>query len=110
MQTVFMNKKCFVIGLSISGTTEDVLYMLQAAHRNRARTMLVTAYNRDGLSDFCDEVVLVPSYQRLDYGNAISPQFPLLVLQDIIYTKYMQSNHYIKEALHGNTLKALRRN
>ena len=109
MQTVFMNKKCFVIGLSISGTTEDVLYMLREAHRNRAKTMLVTAYNQEGFSDFCDEVVLVPSYQRLDYGNAISPQFPLLVLQDIIYTKYMQSNHYIKEALHGNTLKALRR-
>lgn len=109
MQTVFMNHKAFVIGLSISGTSEDVLYMLRGAHKNGAKTMLVTAYNRDGLRDFCDEVVLVPSYQRLDYGNAISPQFPLLVLQDIIYTKYMQSNHYVKEALHDDTLKALRR-
>lgn len=109
MQTVFMNSKCFVIGLSISGMTENVLYMLQEAHKNGAKTMLVTAYNRDGLRNFCDEIVLVPSYQRLDYGNAISPQFPLLVLQDIIYTRYMQSNNCIKEALHDDTLKALRR-
>ncbi len=109
MQTVFMNSKCLVIGLSISGNTEDVLYMLKGAHKNRARTILVTAYNQEGFREFCDEVVLVPSYQRMDYGNSISPQFPLLVLQDIIYTKYMQSNHCIKEALHSNTLKALRR-
>lgn len=109
MQTVFMNKKCFVIGLSISGNTEDVLYMLKGAHEKGAKTMLVTAYNQEHFQEFCDEVVLVPSYQRMDYGNSISPQFPLLILQDIIYTKYMQSNQYIKEALHGNTLKALRR-
>lgn len=109
MQTVFMNSHCFVIGFSISGSTDDVLYMLKAAHQNGAKTMLVTAYRQEEFNEYCDEVVLVPSYQHLNYGNSISPQFPLLVLQDIIYTKYMQGNHLAKESLHDHTLKALRK-
>lgn len=109
MQTVFMNADCLVIGFSISGSTEDVLYMLKAAHKNGAKTILVTAYNQEEFKDFCDEIILVPSYQHMDYGNSISPQFPLLVLQDIIYSKYMQKNHLLKESLHDNTLKALRK-
>ena len=62
-----------------------------------------------GFVEYCDEVILVPSYQHMNYGNSISPQFPLLVLQDIIYTKYMQGNHLIKVSLHSHTLKALRK-
>lgn len=109
MQTVFMNSQCLVIGFSISGSTDDVLYMLKAAHKNGAKTMLVTAYRQEEFNEYCDEVVLVPSYQHLNYGNSISPQFPLLVLQDIIYTKYMQGNHLMKESLHDHTVKALRK-
>ena len=109
MQTVFMDEHCLVIGFSISGSNEDVLYMLRAAHQNGSKTMLVTAYNQEGFKEYCDEVIMVPSYQHMNYGNSISPQFPLLVLQDIIYTKYMQGNHLIKESLHSHTLKALRK-
>lgn len=109
MQTVFMDEHCLVIGFSISGSNEDVLYMLRAAHQNGSKTMLVTAYNQEGFKEYFDEVILVPSYQHMNYGNSISPQFPLLVLQDIIYTKYMQGNHLIKESLHSHTLKALRK-
>lgn len=109
MQTVFMDEHCLVIGFSISGSNEDVLYMLRAAHQNGSKTMLVTAYNQESFKEYCDEVILVPSYQHMNYGNSISPQFPLLVLQDIIYTKYMQGNHLIKESLHSHTLKALRK-
>ena len=86
-----------------------LLYRRRAAHQNGCKTMLVTAYNQEGFKEYCDEVILVPSYQHMNYGNSISPQFPLLVLQDIIYTKYMQGNHLIKESLHSHTLKALRK-
>lgn len=109
IQTVFMDARCLVIGFSISGSTEDVLYMLKAAHQNGAKTMLVTAYSQEEFRDYCDEIILVPSYQHMDYGNTISPQFPLLVWQDIIYTKYMQCNPLLRESLHDNTLKALRK-
>ncbi|OON86811.1 RpiR family transcriptional regulator [Oribacterium sp. C9] len=107
MQSVFMDKKCLVIGMSMSGTAKDVLYMLEMAHKNGAKTVLITSYRNERNESFCDEVVLVPATNRMDQGNSISPQFPFLVVSDIIYTKYMEQNQYMKETLHDSTLKAL---
>lgn len=109
MQSVFMDEKCLVIGFSISGNTEDVLYLLQQAHQRGAKTILVTAYQNDAFYGYCDEIILIPSYHRMDFGTSISPQFPILVVHDIIYTKFMQLNRLQKENLHENTYKALRK-
>ena len=44
---------------------------------------------------------------HLNYGNVISPQFPILVMLDIIYSCYVEQDKYKKETLHDNTLRAL---
>jgi len=41
------------------------------------------------------------------HGNVISPQFPILVLLDIIYSYYVEQDKFVKEILHDNTLRAL---
>lgn len=107
MQAVFQDRRSLVFGISISGEKEDVLYLLNEAHRRKARTVLLTAKNKGIFDEFCDEVVLVPSLRYLNHGNVISPQFPILVMLDIIYSYYVEQDKFAKEILHDNTLRAL---
>ena len=69
--------------------------------------MLLTAKNRGVFEEFCDEIVLLPSLKHLNHGNVISPQFPILVMLDIIYSYYVEQDKFAKEVLHDNTLRAL---
>ena len=96
-----------VFGISISGSKEEVLFLLKEAYRKGAKTILFTANNRGGFEQFCTEVVLIPSLRHLNHGNVISPQFPILVMLDIIYSYYLEQDKYEKEVLHDNTLRAL---
>lgn len=107
MQAVFQDKRCLVIGISISGETEEVLYLLRHAHERGAKTILLTAKNKDSFWEFCDEVILIPSRLHLNHGNVISPQFPILIMLDIIYSYYVEQDKYQKEILHSHTLSAL---
>lgn len=109
MRAVFQSDTSMVIGISISGEAEDVLYLLREAHKNSARTVLITARNREIYEGFCDEVVLIPSLQHLNLGNVISPQFPILVMLDVIYSYYVEQDKFAKETWHDDTVQALRR-
>ncbi|MBO5158730.1 MAG: MurR/RpiR family transcriptional regulator [Lachnospiraceae bacterium] len=107
MQTVFLSNRDLVIGITISATTEEVLYMLQEGHKRGAKTIVLTANNLDYLHEFCDEIVLVASMDRLDEGNMISPQYPILTLTDVIYSSFVDKDESMKEILHDNTVQAL---
>lgn len=107
MQAVFQDKKSLIFGISISGSSEDVLYLLKESHKRGAKTVLITANNKDIYNQFCTEVILLPSLKYLDHGNVISPQFPILVMLDIIYSCYVEQDKNMKELLHDNTLRAL---
>ena len=108
MQAVFQNENNMVIGISISGEKEEVLYLLQEAHKKKAKTVLITARNKEIYEQFCDEVVLIPSLAYLNHGNVISPQFPILLMIDLIYSCYIEQDKQYKETLHDHTLKALK--
>ena len=99
MSSVFQDKRCLVFGFSISGETEEVIYLLEESYKRGAKTVLFTTNNR--------EVVLLPSLKHLNHGNVISPQFPILVMLDIIYAYYMEQNKYLREEMHDSTLRAL---
>ena len=107
MRAVFQDRESLVVGISISGEKEDVLYLLKESHRRGARTVLLTAKNKGIFEEFCDEIVLIPSLRHLNHGNVISPQFPILVMLDIIYSYYVAQDKFAKELLHDNTLRAL---
>lgn len=108
MQAVFQNEKSLVCGISISSETEEVLYLLKEAHNRGAKTILFTANDRAELADYCTEVILVASRKHLERGNVISPQFPILVMLDIIYNNYISSKRYSKRGAYDDTLRALR--
>lgn len=107
MQAVFQDKRSLVFGISVSGETESVLYFLSEANKRGAKTVLLTAKSRGIFEQFCDEVVLFPSLKYLNHGNVISPQFPILVMLDIIYASYVEQDKFAREILHDNTLRAL---
>ncbi|MCI5623085.1 RpiR family transcriptional regulator [Anaerostipes sp. 494a] len=108
MQAVFQKESNLVIGISISGDTVGVLNMLQESRRRKAKTILITGKNKEDYSEFCDEMVLIPSLKYLNYGNIISPQFPILIMLDLIYSYYVKQDKIKKAALHDNTVKALK--
>ena len=107
MSSVFQDKRCLVFGFSISGETEEVTYLLEESYKRGARTVLFTTNNREDFENYCTEVVLLPSLKHLNHGNVISPQFPILVMLDIIYAYYMEQNKYLREEMHDSTLRAL---
>lgn len=108
-QTVFQNSKSMVIGISVSGMTESILYSLQQAHEKKSKTVLITAHKNGRISSYCDEIVLIPSLKYLNYGNIISPQFPILIFLDIIYSYYVSMDKRRMQVLHTSTLRALNR-
>ncbi|MDO5047638.1 MAG: MurR/RpiR family transcriptional regulator [Anaerococcus sp.] len=107
MRSVFQDKKDLVIGMSLSASTEDIIYFLEKAHKKGARTVLITSQLKEDHKKFCDEIVLVPSLRHLNHGNVISPQFPISLMVDLIYAHYVRQNSKEKEQMHGDTLKAL---
>lgn len=46
MQAVFQDRRSLVFGISISGSKEEVLFLLKEAYRKGAKTILFTANNR----------------------------------------------------------------
>ena len=107
MRAVFHSENSLVVGLSISGETEEVLYFLKKAHNKNAKTILVSSQNKEELKDFCDEIILVPSLKHLNHGNVISPQFPLSIMVDLFYSFFVDEDKNLKEKMHDDTLKAL---
>lgn len=107
MQAVFQDKRCLVFGISINGETEGVRYLLREAHKRGAKTVMITAQNKDSYAEYCSEVLLLPSLRHLNHGNVISPQFPILVMLDLIYSYYVEQDKSKKESFHDNTLRAL---
>ena len=124
MQAVFQNENSLVFGFSIGGQKEEVIFLLKEAKKRGAKTVLFTANNRDDYKEFCtevllipslrhlnhgfcDEVLLIPSLLHLNHGNVISPQFPILIMIDIIYSYYVEQDKTKKKILHDRTVQAL---
>lgn len=107
MQAIFMDTASLAFGFSISGQTEPVLYLLKEAHRRGTKTVLITTQDRNYYKGFCDEVVLTAYSKYLETGSTVSPQFPFLLMIDVIYNEYVNQDRNKKIALHGDTIRAL---
>ncbi|UJF24497.1 MurR/RpiR family transcriptional regulator [Suttonella sp. R2A3] len=107
MNVVTVDKDCLVIGISISGRTQIVVDALQAAAEEGATTVLFTANEGRQFAKMFDEVLLFAVKNNLEYGRMISPQFPVLVVLDILYADYMNRNKTARETIWQRTYDAL---
>lgn len=110
MHSVLVNSDCLVIGISVSGKTSEIISSIKSAKKHGAKTLLITANKNEELKEFCDEILLISVVKNLEMGNMISPQFPVLVMVDIFYSYFLNTDLYNKSELHLNTLTALYEN
>lgn len=110
MNSVLLNPSCAVIGISVSGKTEEVIQSLEAAKRCGAFTVLMTAHVRAEFRKYCDEILLFSVKEHLEHSKVISPQFPILVIVDVLFSELMSLDTMQRESLHEYTLKMLNKN
>lgn len=108
MQAVLARQADLVIGMSLSGETREVLGALKAAKVRNVGVTLITSNRQKNLHDLFRQVLIVPSIEGLSLGDNISPQVPLLILTDIIYSFFMGMDSNYKSALLQDTLSALK--
>ena len=107
MNSVLLDGDCAVIGVSVSGKTEAVLESMKIAKKCGAKVILMTAHTGKKFLEFCDEIMLFALKENLEQGKAISPQFPILIMVDMLYSQMLQLDEYRRETLHEYTLEAL---
>ena len=107
MNSVLMDDDCLVIGISVSGNTKEVTNSLKEASNRGASVVLITSKQDEEMKNYCDEILFIAVKEHLENGKAISPQFPVLVIVDIFYSHFLQSDRLRKEELHSNTINAL---
>ncbi len=102
MNSVLMDDKSTLIVISMSG--KNLLPYLKTARKNGAKTILITADKDSKYKNLSDETLICASIKDLDVGNVISPQFPVLLLLDIIYAHYLNLGFTEKQKLLEDTL------
>lgn len=107
VNSVRLNSGCIVVGITISGSTKEVLTAMKKAKEKSAVTILITSKKNSLFDELFDELVLVPVKKNLDYGNIISPQFPILLIIDILYASYIREDRKQKEEMYDSTLYAI---
>lgn len=110
MNAVVVDKDCLVVGITISGRTRIVTEALTAAAKQGSATVLFTANNDPEFVKQFDEVQLFALKNHLDYGRMISPQFPALVVLDMLYADYMNTDKAVRHAIWQRTYDALQLN
>ena len=100
MNAVLLNESCAAIGITVSGQTPEVLRALGAAKEKGASTILFTSRSSSDYDAFCDVVLLLAVKEHLKNGGAISPQFPILVMIDVLYSHFLTTDSERKEALY----------
>lgn len=110
INSVLLDEECAVIGISISGKTEVVIESLRAAKRCKATVILLTSRKEKEFKEFCDEVMYFAVKANLEKGKAISPQFPILIVVDMLYSRMLRMDEIRRENLHDFTIEALGKN
>ncbi|MGT2888008.1 MurR/RpiR family transcriptional regulator [Streptococcus didelphis] len=98
-----VNENCLVFGFSLSGKTSSVINALNIANQRGAKTVLLTTENDLNFPKNID-VIRVSSSHQLNYGNRVSPQFPLLIMMDIIYAYVLAIDKPHKEEIFEKTI------
>lgn len=117
LNSVRLKGDSLVMGISYSGKSIEVIDGLKKAGEKGCKTVLFVANDSEKWDQYFDFVILVAHKQNLEYANIISPQFPTMIMLDILFKKlyerrltsgevYMQSVNemlkLIKEKDDGN--------
>ena len=79
-----ITKDDLVIGLSISGETEEVVHSLRKAKENGAKTVCITSFEGSTVSKYSDLKFIVYNPKFVDRSKFINSQFSAMYLLDLI--------------------------
>lgn len=107
MSSAIVNENALAMGITVSGRTNEVVRALKTAKSKGASTAIISSVHLREWDAYCDEVLPLPVKENLVLGKLISPQFPVLVLCDLLFANVLQYDRTNKEALHELTLSEL---
>ncbi|AMM95643.1 hypothetical protein UP17_20555 [Peribacillus simplex] len=107
MDAALSNENSVVIGISISGTTKEVISAVKIAKKQGSRILVFTGDKNSELSQLGDISLLVTSKNSMHMGQNISPLLPLLLLFDLIYTELVAKDYKNRISIREKTLKVL---
>ncbi|MCK2017591.1 MurR/RpiR family transcriptional regulator [Peribacillus frigoritolerans] len=107
MDAALSNETSVVIGISISGTTKEVISAVKIAKKQGACILVFTGDKNSELSKLGDLSLLVTSKNSMHMGQNISPLLPLLLLFDLLYTELVAKDYKNRISIREKTLKVL---
>lgn len=84
-----LDEEAMVLGISYSGKTVEVMSSLKQAKKKGCYTVLMVSVDKEAWRETFDEVLLMALKENLDDSKIISPQFPGMILLDILYMKLL---------------------
>ncbi|WP_297599259.1 MurR/RpiR family transcriptional regulator [uncultured Cetobacterium sp.] len=88
----FCNEKDLIIGVSLSGLTNDVIESMNIGKNKGARTIAFTNYPNSKIGEFSDKIIKIISKNTLEMGHFISPQITLIFILDYIISRIILEN------------------
>lgn len=107
MSSALADSDTLIMAITLSGTTQEVLTAVKYARKNGARIVMITGNHSEELRSMCDEVLYIAGVMNLDEGSMISPQFPIQIMIDILFTYFFQTDFGNRLKLYNETLAAL---
>ncbi|MEZ3434294.1 MAG: MurR/RpiR family transcriptional regulator [Lachnospiraceae bacterium] len=108
ISSALVDENHLIIALSISGKTKELLNGIKTAKEHGAYVVLLTSSKDSSLlNNCCDEIIPVAAPKNFSTGTLISPQFPLLIMLDIFYSYYLQTDYATRFSIYSETLSAL---
>lgn len=96
-----------IIAISLSGESTELLESIRIAKEKGASAVCMTASPLSSIATECREVIQVASFDNLNTGTKISPQFSILVVIDVLYSYYFANDSYFKAQKYRATLVAI---
>ncbi|MFV0392819.1 MAG: MurR/RpiR family transcriptional regulator [Coprobacillaceae bacterium] len=104
MNITRVDKECLVFGISISGKTDIIIDELGHAKQKGATCVLISSNKIQENTSCYDELVLVGKVKNLEASDKISPQYPILLVIDILYSHYLNQDYINKKHRLDETL------
>ncbi|WP_300381153.1 MurR/RpiR family transcriptional regulator [Clostridium sp.] len=79
-----VSKNDLVIGISISGETEEVNQSLSISRKNGAKTVSITSFEGSSINNYADIMLLVYNPKFVDRSRFVNSQFSAMYLIDLI--------------------------
>ncbi|MCM3588227.1 MurR/RpiR family transcriptional regulator [Mesobacillus maritimus] len=107
MEAALMTKESLMIGISVSGETEEVINAGKIAKNHGATVLAITSEKTSQLAQLADLTLLITSKHNMYMGQNISPTLPFFLLFDLLYTELVAKDYLNRIVIRDKTLRAL---